>query len=141
MKALRSWLRGGLVALAGPRPQERHSTTTITQLITRLVPDWAEAQPRRYRHDRWLTYRELTIPITPGGATRYGRLDIVVTRPHQADLAVEVDTADNPRSVEKLRFAHAAGAVPVWIRWHSGTLSQHPGIAVIDLREPDATGD
>ncbi|WNV84728.1 zinc-ribbon domain-containing protein [Umezawaea sp. Da 62-37] len=141
VEALEGWLRTGLTAVAGPLPQERYDTATITKVVTGLVAAWADAQPRRFRRDRWLVYRELTIPMTPGGASRYGRLDVVVTRPHQADMVIEIDSTNNPRSVEKLRFAHAAGAVPVWIRWHSGALHQHPGIPVIDLREPDPTDD
>ncbi|WIX76894.1 hypothetical protein QRX50_36540 [Amycolatopsis carbonis] len=116
-----------------------YDTKTITRILTGLVLDWADAQPRKFRHKRWIGYRELTIPITPGGAIRYGRLDVVVTRPGPPDLVIEIDSTNNPRSVEKLQFAHAAGAVPVWIRWGSGARHEPPGVTTIDLR-PSGVG-
>ncbi|MET9260476.1 zinc-ribbon domain-containing protein [Amycolatopsis sp. NPDC004079] len=127
--ALRGWLQHAFAATA-----ERCDTKTGTGILTRLVLDFADAQPRRFRHHRWIGYRELGIPITPGSAARYGRLDIVITRPHGPDLVIEIDSAHNPASVEKLRFAHAAGGMPLWIRWRSGPLPD-TGIATIDLRE------
>lgn len=130
--ALRTWLQHWLPQ-GNPSRSLGADTKSGTAILTRRVLDWADAQPRKFRHHRWVGYRELTIPITPGGSTRYGRLDIVITRPYDPDLVIEIDSAHNPRSVEKLQFAHAAGAVPIWIRWHSGPLHD-TGVPTIDLR-------
>uniref|UniRef100_UPI003F491FFB zinc-ribbon domain-containing protein n=1 Tax=Amycolatopsis sp. CA-096443 TaxID=3239919 RepID=UPI003F491FFB len=129
---LHAWLQHGLVR--GGRDRLASSDTKSgTRILTGLVLDWADAQPYKFRHHRWVGYRELTIPITPGGSTRYGRLDIVITRPGKPDLVIEIDSTHNPRSVEKLQFAHAAGAVPIWIRWQAGSLHE-TGVPTIDLR-------
>ncbi|GAA1027201.1 hypothetical protein GCM10009565_48270 [Amycolatopsis albidoflavus] len=132
--ALRTWLRQALAGTDLKADAESHSTAAVTGLLTGLVRDWADAQPRTFRHNRWIGYRELTVPVTPGGARRYGRLDVVVNRPGRPDLVIEIDSAHNPRSVEKLLFARDAGAVPIWIRWLGGSLHEHPDITVIDLR-------
>lgn len=133
--ALRTWLQRGLVAVIAEASVDGYDTRTLTTIITELILDWAEAQPYSLRPDQWTGYRELTVPIAPAGTDRYGRVDLVITRPHQADLVVEIDATNNPRSAEKLRFAGAAGAVPVWIRWRAGNLRKLPGTALIDLRD------
>ena len=79
-------------------------------------------------------FRELSVPVTtPGKSSRFGRLDVTVLRPHGPDLVVEIDSSHNDGSVTKLEFARDAGAVPIWVRWHSGRVQAPPGVAVIDL--------
>ncbi|MDQ7806029.1 hypothetical protein Q5425_19995 [Amycolatopsis sp. A133] len=65
---------------------------------------------------------------------------MVITPPRGADLVIEIDSAHNPRSVEKLQYAHAAGAVSIWSRWRAGPLQEVPGVTTIDLRPTSAGG-
>lgn len=134
VESLRAWLRRELAGVDLKTTAADRGTKNVTRSLTGTVLDWADAQPRKFRHHRWLGYRELTVPVTPGGSVRYGRFDIVVNRPQQADLVIEIDSAHNPRSVEKLLFARDAGAAAIWIRWLGGQLHDHPGITTIDLR-------
>ncbi|SMD27177.1 hypothetical protein SAMN05661093_10774 [Kibdelosporangium aridum] len=72
-------------------------------------------------------------PFIPTTGTLCGQLDMVLTRTGSPDLVVEIDSAHQSRSMEKLQFAHAAGATATWIRWNYGTARKIPGIHVIDL--------
>jgi hypothetical protein len=58
---------------------------------------------------------------------------VVLTRPGSRDMVVEIDSTNKDRSMEKLRFAHLAGATAVWIRWRQGAVRKVPGVHVIDL--------
>lgn len=62
-----------------------------------------------------------------------GQIDVVLTQAGSQDLVVEIDSAHNSRSMEKLRFAYTAGATAIWIRWHSGAVRKVRGVHVIDL--------
>ncbi|WP_158104207.1 hypothetical protein [Amycolatopsis pretoriensis] len=46
---------------------------------------------------------------------------------------IEIDSAHNPCSIEKLQFASATGGTPNWSRWRSGPLHDVPGVAVINM--------
>ncbi len=47
-----------------------------------------------------------------------GFMDVVVRRGgSEPDLAIEIDSADKPWSVDKLRHAAAGGMRAIWIRW------------------------
>ena len=53
-----------------------------------------------------------------GEETRLGYVDVIVLRqPAAPDLAIEIDSADKPWSVDKLRHAMAAGMDAIWVRW------------------------
>lgn len=78
-------------------------------------------------------YRELSLPLTPGGSARFGRPDLTVMRLDASDLVIEIDSEHKEQSVEKLAFARAAGATAVWVRWRGGRVDAPSGIAVIDL--------
>jgi hypothetical protein len=85
------------------------TTAAMTARITRVVIEWAAAH-------RWATRTEARVGV--GEETRLGFVDVIVLRqPAAPDLAIEIDSADKPWSVDKLRHAAAAGMHPIWIRW------------------------
>lgn len=45
------------------------------------------------------------------------RLECGFHGPSAPDLAIEIDSADKPWSVAKLRYAAAAGMIAIWVRW------------------------
>jgi hypothetical protein len=105
----------------------------VTKFLSGAVKQWADSQEPKWRSHRWITYRELSLPITPAGSTRFGRLDLTVMRPERPDLVIEIDSTSKAESAEKLAFARAAGAVAVWVRWHTGRVDAPDGVHVIDL--------
>lgn len=85
------------------------TTRVVTARITRAVVEWAAGRG-------WATRTEARVEV--GEGTRLGYLDVVVLRtPSLPDLAIEIDSADKPWSVDKLRHAAAAGMDPIWVRW------------------------
>jgi hypothetical protein len=96
----------------------------ITRWATRAIVRAAvpEARP----------LRELTVPVLRN--TRYGRLDVVVWSAFGPDTVVEIDSALNPASAQKLAFARDAGAMPIWVRFGEGRTDAPDGVTVIDLR-------
>ncbi len=87
----------------------------------------------RWRSFSKRSFAELTPPFIPAGGSLCGSIDVVLTREGSPDLVVEIDSEHQPRSMEKLQFAHAAGATAVWIRWNYGAVRKVPGVHVIDL--------
>jgi hypothetical protein len=87
----------------------RLTTAAMTARITRAVLDWAAAQG-------WATRKEARVGV--GEEARLGFVDVMVLRqPAAPDIAIEIDSADKPWSVDKLRHAAAAGMQPIWVRW------------------------
>lgn len=85
------------------------ATGVVTARITRAVVEWAAAHG-------WATRTEARVRV--GQTTRVGFVDVIVLRgPALPDLAIEIDSADKPWSVDKLRHAAAAGMHPIWVRW------------------------
>lgn len=127
--SLEQWVRAGAERAVNRSPAGGYRTADVTRVITDLVEEWGQ-------HDQagpWRSHLEVAAPfIVPTGAL-CGRFDVVLTRTDTADVVVEIDSQHRARSMEKLRFAHAAGATAVWIRWHSGVLRNIPGVYVIDL--------
>jgi hypothetical protein len=109
--------------------------TDATRFLTASVRRWAEDRESKWYSRRWIIYRELSLPVTPGNSTRFGRLDLTVMRPDGPDLVVEIDSAHNAQTVEKLRFARDAGAVAIWVRWNAGRVGAPDGVHVVDLVE------
>lgn len=128
--SLENWVRAGVSRVVNRRPPPgTNRTATITRLITDLVEQWG-------KHDTtgpWRSFFELVPPFIPTTGHMCGRIDVVLTRIGSPDLVVEIDSAHNSRSMEKLQFACAAGATTVWIRWNSGAARQVPGVHVVDL--------
>lgn len=131
---LRQHLEAAVSRAASDGAAGRHSVSELTTWLTENVAAWAYGQVAD-RPGRWNVYRELSLPVAPRNSSRYGRLDVTVMRPGGPDLVVEIDSAHNDGSVEKLVFVRDAGAVPVWVRWHSGRVEAPAGVAVIDLVE------
>ncbi|HUP83400.1 MAG TPA: hypothetical protein VM284_04330 [Candidatus Limnocylindria bacterium] len=85
------------------------TTAAVTAHITRAIVEWA-------RSHGWPTRREARVGV--GDGTRLGFVDVIVLRrPAEPDLAIEIDSTHKPWSVDKLRHAAAAGMHPVWVRW------------------------
>ncbi|MER5399851.1 hypothetical protein [Streptomyces sp. NPDC002599] len=81
------------------------------------------------------TYRELRLPVVPDGKDRYGRVDVVIWIPGGPDIVVEIDSAPNAASAQKLAFARDVGAWPLWVRFGSGGIEEIDGVTVLDIRE------
>ncbi|MZE80899.1 hypothetical protein [Streptomyces xinghaiensis] len=50
-------------------------------------------------------YKELRLPVGPGGKGRYGWADVVVWIPSGPNFVIEIDSVPKPASAEKLVFA------------------------------------
>ena len=88
-------------------------TDAVTALITREIVKWAVRRGWTAR-----TEARVMLPQGPAGAIRAGFVDVIVRRGDGTpDLAIEIDSADKPWSVTKLRYAVAGGMHAVWIRW------------------------
>jgi hypothetical protein len=127
--SLEHWVRAGVGGVVNGRPAGGYNTADITQVITDLVQEWGQ-------HDQtgpWRSHLEVAPPFIVSTGALCGRFDVLLTRTGTPDVVVEIDSQHRSRSMEKLRFAHTAGATAVWIRWHSGALRNVPGIYVIDL--------
>jgi hypothetical protein len=133
---LRTVLTAEVDAVVDQYGRERQlRTDRVTRFLTEAIKSWAYGQETQSRSRRWNVNGELSLPVTPGGSTRYGRLDLTVMRPDQPDLVIEIDSAHNEQSIEKLTFARAAGAAAVWVRWRGGRVDAPAGIPVVDLTE------
>ncbi|MER7467029.1 zinc-ribbon domain-containing protein [Streptomyces sp. NPDC097981] len=83
-----------------------------------------------------MVYAEARLPLVPDGKSRYGRVDLLAWSPGPLpDFVVEIDSAPNPSSAQKLAFARDAGAVPLWVRFGSGQVEDIDGVGVVDARE------
>ena len=90
---------------------ERRTTSAVTRQITDVVVKWALARG-------WTPRVEARVEaVTLSGSPKLGYVDVLVHRPGQPDLVVEIDSGDKPWSVHKLQYAAAAGMQAVWIRW------------------------
>ena len=91
---------------------EGRSTARMTAHITRQIVSWATARGWSPR-----TEARVHAPAAAGDA-RLGFVDVIVRRGSGVpDLAIEIDSADKPWSVDKLRHAAAAGMHAIWVRW------------------------
>jgi Probable Zinc-ribbon domain len=128
--SLEQWLRANVGRVVNRHhPRETHDTSTLTRVLTDLVEQWGQ----RDETGPWRSFFELVPPFIPTTGRLCGQFDVVLTRGGSPDLVVEIDSAHHPRSMEKLQFAHAAGATATWIRWNYGTARRVPGVHVIDL--------
>src|SRR5688572_611958 len=91
---------------------EGRSTALMTAHITRQIIGWAVAHG-------WSPRTEARVSAhSADGDARLGFVDVIVRRgPGLPDLAIEIDSADKPWSVDKLRHAAGAGMHAIWIRW------------------------
>jgi len=90
---------------------ERRTTSAVTRQITDVVVKWALARG-------WTPRVEARVEaVTLSGSPKLGYVDVLVHRPGEPDLAVEIDSGDKPWSVDKLQYAAAAGMQAIWIRW------------------------
>lgn len=123
-------VRAGLCQIrVEPHLTGGHTTAALTRVITDLVEQWGTGDDT----GTWNSYFEVVPPFIPSTGSLCGHLDVVLTRPGSRDLVVEIDSTNKDRSMEKLLFAHRAGATAIWIRWRSGTVRHVPGVYVIDL--------
>lgn len=87
------------------------TTRATTAEITHAIVRWAASRGWRVRTE---------VRVEPPQSTaqsRVGYVDVVVREGSGPDLAIEIDSEDKRWSVEKLRYAAAAGMQAVWVRW------------------------
>jgi hypothetical protein len=137
-EVLADWAKDAAEAVAEnrtngyPAPTTAEITRSLTRAVISMTDDEVFAPLARYLR----TYRELRVPVVPDGKGRYGRLDVVIWMPGTIpDIVVEIDSAPNPASAQKLAFARDAGAIPLWVRFGSGSIEKIDGVSVLDLRE------
>ncbi|MEV4506635.1 zinc-ribbon domain-containing protein [Streptomyces klenkii] len=135
---LADWSQDAAEAVAANRANGHRPPTTaeLTRSLTRAVLSLKDELVR----DSPLaplarTYKELRLPVVPDGKGRYGRLDVVIWLPGGPDIVVEIDSAPNPASAQKLAFARDAGAFPLWVRFGSGGTEKIDGVMVLDIRD------
>lgn len=107
------------------------TTAATTRRITHAITCWA--------HERgWAARTEarVGVPDESEAGRRLGFVDVVIRRGGDGpDLAIEIDSADKPWSVNKLRHASAAGMRGIWIRWGDADwATAYRGIDVIQLQ-------
>ncbi|MGK4586016.1 zinc-ribbon domain-containing protein [Kitasatospora sp. HPMI-4] len=137
-EVLADWSQNAAEAVAANRADGHRPPTTaeLTRSLTRAVLSLKD----EFVHDSPLehlarTYKELRVPVVPDGKGRYGRLDVVIWLPGGLDIVVEIDSAPNPSSAQKLTFARDAGAFPLWVRFGSGGIERIDGVMVLDIRD------
>jgi hypothetical protein len=131
------WSKDAAQAVAADRANGRPAPTTadITRSLTRAVLSLVRDSVFEPVAPDLRTYRELRLPVVPEGKGRYGRLDVVIWLPGGPDIVVEIDSAPNPASAQKLAFARDVGAFPLWVRFGSGTIEKIDGVMVLDIRD------
>jgi hypothetical protein len=109
---------------------EGRSTAQVTAYITREIINWAVAHGWSPR-----TEARVHAPSSAGDA-RLGFVDVIVRRGSGVpDVAIEIDSADKPWSLDKLRHAAAAGMHAIWVRWGDDEWAgAYQDIDVIQLR-------
>jgi hypothetical protein len=109
---------------------EGRSTAEMTAHITRQIVNWAASKGWSPR-----TEARVHAPSSVGNE-RLGFVDVIVRRgAGLPDLAIEIDSADKPWSVDKLRHAAAAGMHAIWVRWgDEDWAGAHRDIDVIQLQ-------
>lgn len=89
------------------------TTASVTAAITRSIVCLARGHGWRVR-----TEARVEVPLTSGIPQQLGYVDVLVSRGRPyPDVAIEIDSADKPWSVVKLRHAAAAGMHSIWVRW------------------------
>ena len=91
---------------------EGRSTALMTAHITRKIVGWAVSRG-------WSPRTEARVnAASAAGDAKLGFVDVIVRRGNGLpDLAIEIDSADKPWSVDKLRHAASAGMHAIWVRW------------------------
>lgn len=131
---LADWSQEAAEAAAANRrpPTTAELTRSLTRAVATLKDELVRDSPLA---PLARTYKELRLPVVPDGKGRYGRLDAVIWLPGGADIVVEIDSAPNPSSAQKLTFARDAGAFPLWVRFGTGGVEKIDGVMVLDIRE------
>ena len=106
------------------------TTGAVTAQITCELTTWALGHGWLHRAEA-----RVQIPDDPARPPRLGYVDLMIRRGrHGPDLAIEIDSADKPWSVAKLRHAAAAGMIAIWVRWgDEAWAGVYDGVDVIQL--------
>jgi hypothetical protein len=88
------------------------STSQATREITRAIVRWATSRG-------WIARAEARVSIpTVDAAERLGIVDVIVHRgASEPPVAIEIDSAHKPWSLDKLRHAVRSGMDAIWVRW------------------------
>ena len=97
------------------------TTEQVTALIIDEVVAWG-------RGHGWRVYRRpaSVVRLPPPLEQRHSVIDVGVARADGQPLAIEVDSTDRRRTVEKLLAEAEAGRVPIWVRWAAGPIAVPP---------------
>ncbi len=111
-------------------PQGIHATGFRTGQVPRAAPPTATSSPS------WVARRVGLGRL--GGDTveaAEGYDTLVIWMSGLRDVVVEIDSAPNAASAQKLAFARDAGAYPLWVRFGTGGIEKIDGVMVLDIRE------
>ncbi|MEW2290224.1 zinc-ribbon domain-containing protein [Streptomyces sp. NPDC047841] len=137
-EVLADWSQRAAEAVAADRAKghEPPATAEVTRVLTRVALSFKDELVRDTPLAPFArAYRELRLPVVPDGKGRYGRADVVVWVPGGPNFVIEIDSAPNPASAEKLVFARDAGAFPLWVRFGKGSIETIDGAIVLDIRD------
>lgn len=137
-EVLADWSQRAAEAVAADRAEGHGppATAEVTRILTRVVLSFKDELMRDSPLAPYArAYKELRLPVVPGGKGRYGRADVVLWVPGGSNFVIEIDSAPNPASAEKLVFARDAGAFPLWVRFGKGSIEKIDGVMVLDIRD------
>ena len=106
------------------------TTEQVTARIIDEVVSWG-------RGHGWRVYRRppSVVPLPPPLDKQHSVLDVGVARADGPPLAIEVDSTDRRRTVEKLLAEAEAGRVPIWVRWSAVPIAvPPPPVRMVPLR-------
>ncbi|MFJ2597417.1 zinc-ribbon domain-containing protein [Streptomyces erythrochromogenes] len=135
---LSAWSQRAAEAVAADRANGHAapSTADVTRVLTKVVLSFKDELVRDSPLAPYArAYKELRLPVVPDGKGRYGRADVVVWIPGGPNFVIEIDSAPNPASAEKLAFARDVGAFPLWVRFGKGGIEKIDGVMVLDIRD------
>lgn len=97
------------------------TTEEVTARIIDEVVAWG-------RGNGWRVYRRpaSVVRLPPPMDQQHSVIDVGVARADEPPLAIEVDSTDRRRTVEKLLAEAEAGRVPIWVRWSAGPIAVPP---------------
>ncbi|WP_329303830.1 hypothetical protein OG410_41080 [Streptomyces sp. NBC_00659] len=107
-ETLADWSQRAAEAIAADRAKGHGppATAEVTRVLTRVVLSFKDELVRDSPLAPFArACRELRLPVVPDGKGRYGRVDVVIWVPGGPNFVIEIDSAPNPGSAEKLAFA------------------------------------
>lgn len=127
MPSAESWQAQLELELSTLSPPPRSTTNQVTELLTEAVCNWASRRGLSAK-------REFTAPWLRLSERRMGRVDLLLSSPSGRKVAVEIDRANNLKSLAKLSLCRKHGLGALWLRWGGAKPPRSPGVDVVHLK-------